>query len=111
MKAYYRFAGCLSFSLVITLYLIVPTELHAQQRIGGPYTADSATVLLLHLDGNLNNAADLAGDANAYGNVSFLEMQGAGDFNKSMRPDNNWSNSCIRMPTTPVSFRIKILTP
>jgi len=38
-------------------FLLGVFDLYAQEIIGGPYTPDSHTMLLLHFDGNLNNAS------------------------------------------------------
>jgi hypothetical protein len=46
---------------------------NAQEQIGGPYEADSATMLLMHFDGNLENMSDSSDKGTSFGNVSFSQ--------------------------------------
>ena len=48
----FRFLVIVSMSFLLGVF-----DLYAQEIIGGPYTPDSHTMLLLHFDGNLNNAS------------------------------------------------------
>ncbi len=62
----------------------------SQDSLGGPYSVDSATVLLLHFDGNTENASDLSADPVESGNLSFVSnMEGAGSLNRQLRIDND----------------------
>lgn len=56
----------------------------AQENPNLPYTADANTVLLLHFDGNLDNAASTGGTVTAHGNISFE----AGKFGQAVRLNN-----------------------
>ncbi len=80
-------------------------DLYAQDPIGGPYETDSATVLLMHFDQNFKIDHDPSyqiGEPNTFGNISFLEMQGAGDLGHQVRFDNDSpeDNSHIQIPDT-----------
>jgi len=75
--------------ILVCVFFVLPLSIQAQQNIGGPYEPDSATVLLMHFDGDLENETDKTADAKGYGNYSFLEMRGAGDFNQQIRLDND----------------------
>ncbi len=83
---------CLSFT----------TTLHAQQPIGGPYEPDSATVLLMHFDGNYENEVDATADAQPYGEVSFVEDDKTVDFSQQIRLNNEsrLNRSHIQIPDT-----------
>jgi hypothetical protein len=45
------------------LLLLAQGSLNAQEAIGGPYTVDDNTLLLLHFDGNYTNESDSSADA------------------------------------------------
>ncbi len=85
------------FSIVI-LTVVFAVGLHAQalEAIGGPYTADSNTVLLLHFDGNMANAAAALGktDTAAVRNTTspskiyFLNNTGVAGMGQCVRLDN-----------------------
>ena len=47
--------------LVITVFLSA-SALIAQEQIGGPYTVDENTILLMHFDGDLTNQSTLSDD-------------------------------------------------
>lgn len=54
------------------LFLIISTFSNAQE-IGGPYTTDANTVLLMHFDGNLTNNSSLSSDGVLHGSgISFI---------------------------------------
>jgi len=104
----YKIQALSTFIVVFTLFIgITNSSLFAQQTepIGGPYTSDSATVLLLHFDQNFNNdnaAQYEIAEPNIFGNISFLQMQGAGDLNYQVRFDNDspQDKSHIQIPDT-----------
>lgn len=58
------------------LFLLGVINLYAQEPIGGPYTPDSHTMLLLHFDGNLDNASSYSangvGHTNATNGLFYL---------------------------------------
>ncbi len=88
--------------IVCCLLWGLATTIKAQEPIGGPYESDSATVLLLHLDDSLRNASGRTEDPKAYGNISYLEMNGAGEFDKQVRFDNDSPDdrSHLQVPDT-----------
>ena len=47
--------------LAIAVLLCAGTATAQIDTVGGPYTVDTNTVMLLHFDGNLNNAAAAVG--------------------------------------------------
>ncbi|HSD63519.1 MAG TPA: LamG-like jellyroll fold domain-containing protein [Ignavibacteriaceae bacterium] len=65
MKHTIRFRLLVIFSLLL---LPCVMNIYAQEVIGGPYTPDSHTMLLLHFDGNLDNASSYS--ANAIGHTN-----------------------------------------
>jgi len=63
------------FQITITGLLVgvlLSPVVHAQEPIGGPYEPDSATVLLMHFDGDLQNETDLTQDGETFGEISFI---------------------------------------
>jgi len=74
------------FVAVWSLALLVPAW--AQPQIGGPYEPDSATVVLLHFDGNLINESDLSADAEAHGSLYYIPNNVAG-LGQCLRIDND----------------------
>lgn len=72
--------------IVLGLAIIFITPLAAQEQIGGPYTVDDNTVLLLHFDGDLSNQSTLSDDAVGHGNFSFFPRS---DFGQCVRFDND----------------------
>lgn len=62
--------------------------LHAQDQIGGPYTADEHTVLLMHFDGNLINESDNSADGVEHGTLYYIpnNLPGLG---QCLRIDNS----------------------
>jgi hypothetical protein len=58
----------------------------AQEQIGGPYTVDDNTVLLMHFDGNLTNESTMSDDGVGHGNYSFFPRA---DFSQCLRFDND----------------------
>ncbi|MDO8550843.1 MAG: LamG-like jellyroll fold domain-containing protein [Ignavibacteria bacterium] len=65
MKSLLRFSNLLLLYLVAFLSINI---LYAQEPIGGPYTADNNTMLLLHFDGNLNNESQFSANGVGHSN-------------------------------------------
>ncbi len=65
-----------SWGLVLTLLFVMPWHTQAQDEIGGPYTADSNTVLLMHFDGDLSNDSDSSADGVAHGSIQYIQNSG-----------------------------------
>ncbi|NIW78415.1 MAG: hypothetical protein GWN16_02700, partial [Calditrichae bacterium] len=61
----------------------------AQEPIGGPYTADSNTMLLLHFDGDFTNESSFSEDATGFGNYQFFNASVDPSLNQSLRLDND----------------------
>ena len=59
------------------------------EPVGGPYEPDSATVLLMHFDGDLTNVADFSADGTGYGNYSFFPISAYPELGESIRFDND----------------------
>ncbi len=88
-----------SLILIACLVIFCASGLLAQgiETIGGPYTADAYTVLLLHFDGNYSNAAAALGKtaANAVPNTTnpakifFLQNTGVAGMGQCVRIDNS----------------------
>ena len=82
-----------------TLLLCASGILNAQalEPIGGPYTADSATVVLLHFDGSYTNSAAVLGHtaaaaiphATTPSKLSFFGTSALTGLNQSLRIDNS----------------------
>ncbi len=66
------------FSLVIFFLLGISNSSFAQEQIGGPYTPDSNTVLLMHFDGNLQNESQFSADGVGYGKLTYLSNAALG---------------------------------
>lgn len=66
MKYYIPFRFLLVFQMFALLSIF---NLYAQEPIGGPYTNDSHTMMLLHFDGDLTNASTLSDDAIGHSNA------------------------------------------
>lgn len=71
MQKYIRYVFGIVSVFLLSISLTVKDAM-AQEPIGGPYTADSATVLLLHFDGNTQNASDMTADPVEHGNLSYI---------------------------------------
>ena len=59
-----------------------------QEAVGGPYEPDTNTVLLMHFDGNLENASDFSDDGVAHGVVSYVNNDALG-LGEALRIDND----------------------
>jgi enterochelin esterase-like enzyme len=89
-------------SLLITALLIILfiSIISNAQEIGGPYTTDENTVLLMHFDGNLTNNSTLSSDGVSHGSgISFIANT-LPDLGQCLKIDNrNASNkSYISIP-------------
>lgn len=96
-------------SLAALLLLVgTPIEAAAQDAVGGPYTVDSATVVLLHFDGEtaeeaLTNESDSTADPIPNGSVTFLQENPIGeDMGSFLYLDNNAESdsSYLAIPDT-----------
>ena len=81
-------------SIELTVYTAVLAILFAgaviaQEPIGGPYTTDANTVLLLHLDGNFTNESSFSDDAIGHGNFVFFPASADASLDQSLRLDND----------------------
>lgn len=78
-------------TLKVTMLVGVLAAVVSAQQIGGPYTPDEHTMLLLHFDGDLKNAAQFSADGEFHGamtNFFFLPNPVPG-LNKCLRIDND----------------------
>ncbi len=85
-----KLLAAVSSRIVILLWLLLPMSLVFSQ-IGGPYTVDANTVLLMHFDGNLNNESTLTDSGQFVGDPSnffFLPNQ-VPNLNQCLRIDND----------------------
>ena len=66
---------CIVVFLTFAFFVMV-SQVCAQEveQIGGPYTVDDSTVLLLHFEGNFTNASTLSGDGQPYGSSQFFAV-------------------------------------
>ncbi|MCI0512618.1 LamG domain-containing protein, partial [candidate division KSB1 bacterium] len=76
------------FLVVLTTCLGVFT---LKAQVGGPYTADDHTMLLLHFDGDLKNASPLTTDGEFHGDLSnfYFLNNSVTNLNKCLRIDND----------------------
>ncbi len=59
------------FLVIFSMFFLLGVfNLYAQETIGGPYTPDSHTMMLLHFDGDLSNASSFS--ANAVGHTNAV---------------------------------------
>ena len=72
--------------LLVFLLAFFSLNSFAQEQIGGPYTVDDNTVLLLHFDGDLTNPSTMSDDAVGHGNYSFFPRP---NFGQCLRFDND----------------------
>lgn len=80
----------LRFSLlsIITIFLSKGISF-AQEPIGGPYTVDANTVLLLHFDDNLNNSSPLSANGVGRGTYYYLPSPLGTGMGKCLRFKND----------------------
>ena len=93
------------FQITITGLLVgvlLSPVVHAQEPIGGPYEPDSATVLLMHFDGDFQNEVYGTADAQPFGNISFETGDSAGVFGQQLWFDNDSAEdkSHLQIPDT-----------
>ncbi|HKB84611.1 MAG TPA: hypothetical protein VKD08_00455, partial [Ignavibacteriaceae bacterium] len=67
MKYLIRFRLPVIFS---TFFFLGILNLYAQEPIGGPYTPDSHTMMLLHFNGDLTNASSFSADGVGHTNAA-----------------------------------------
>nr|NIX55691.1 hypothetical protein [candidate division Zixibacteria bacterium] len=84
-------ANLLARLVILTLVVCLSVPLMAQESIGGPYQPDSATVLLLHFDGDFSNESIYSADAVGYGNYSFSPTSVDSSLQLSLRLENPYS--------------------
>ncbi|MBU0712545.1 hypothetical protein KJ762_07465, partial [bacterium] len=56
------------FFLVVILSVGI---LYAQEQVGGPYTVDANTMLLMHFEDNLDNVSTLSANGEVHGNLTY----------------------------------------
>lgn len=81
----------LSLPLCVALSTAFALSAYAQDEIGGPYEPDTATVLLMHFDGNLENASDQSADGVGHGNLTYVSNAALG-LGQALRLDNDAQN-------------------
>jgi len=93
-------AGLLGIFLIA--WGVLGTDTFAQDPIGGPYEPDSATVLLLHFNGDLTNESSVSADAQSNGNIAFIGQSPIGD-GQSIYLDNDspTDSSFVAVADTP----------
>ncbi len=84
MKSFYT---ALIFLLVLTF--LASSSLIAQEQIGGPYTKDANTLMLLHFDNDFVNQSDFSDDGVAHGSYQFFPVSAMTALNSSLRLDND----------------------
>ncbi len=75
------------FAIVFIGFMTVGNPLVAQEPIGGPYTVDQHTRLLLHFDGNFKNESPMSADAEPHGKYYFIPNTALG-LGQCLRLDN-----------------------
>ncbi len=106
MVRHLRFIINIGIVLLLVMGVTVRSGLAQNtEPIGGPYESDSATVLLLHFDQDYTNdhgpQYEIA-EPNIFGDISFLQMEGAGDLDYQVRflNDSEQDKSHIQIPDT-----------
>jgi hypothetical protein len=89
-----------STTLLILIGLLTAVPALAQQEVGGPYTVDDQTVVLMHFDDNFANASDLTEDGSAEGDVTFSEETPQQGFGQSAFFDNSETKSVVTIADT-----------
>lgn len=87
---------------LFVVFTFLSVTLFAQEEIGGPYTVDENTVLLLHFDGNLNNESSFSEDGIGHGNYTFFPVSVYTELSQSLRFDNDAisDSSYVTVPDT-----------
>ena len=81
------------FPVILVALMLVSGQLHAQD-VGGPYTPDENTVLLLNFDNPANpweNLSDHSGDANPHGNPVIADYSARDGLGSSLFLDGDES--------------------
>lgn len=90
-----------SVAFIVILTIMVFGVRRAQPQVGGPYQPDSATVLLMHFDGNFNNESEFSADGIGFGSLYFLPNNVPG-LGQCLRIDNDseFDSSFVIVPDT-----------
>ncbi len=81
---------CIAILLLTAFTSATIHHASAQETIGGPYTADTSTVVLLHFDGDYTNESTLeVADGEPTGLVSFQDTSAQSGLGQSIYIDNN----------------------
>jgi hypothetical protein len=92
-------------SIILLGFLLILSSFYSRAQVfepvGGPYTADSTTMLLLHFDGNFNNESRFSKNARAFGSYMFLPSFDP-NLGQCLRLDNDSPNdsSYVIVPDT-----------
>jgi hypothetical protein len=73
---------------MLGLVLIFAGALSAQEQVGGPYTDDDSTLLLMHFDGDLTNVAQYSADGVGHGNLLYITNNVSG-LGQALRIEND----------------------
>ena len=87
--------------ILVVFTILSVGSVYAQPQIGGPYETDSGTVLLMHFDGNLNNASSLSGAGIGHGSLYYIPNNIPG-MGQCLRIDNDSQSdsSYVMVPDT-----------
>lgn len=90
-----------SVAFITILTIMAFSTISAQPQIGGPYQPDSATVLLMHFDGNYDNESEFSADGIGLGSLYFLPNNVPG-LGQCLRIDNDseFDSSYVIVPDT-----------
>ncbi|MBD3226242.1 MAG: T9SS type A sorting domain-containing protein [Caldithrix sp.] len=75
-------------SFVFVFLLAVTGPIMGQEQIGGPYTTDENTMLLMHFDDDLINVSDKSADGQAHG-VTYYVPNNISGLGQALRIDND----------------------
>lgn len=97
----------IKFFVYIAIFtILLGSGIQAQEPIGGPYEPDSATVLLMHFDGDLSNVADFSADGVFHGdpgNFYFITNTVSG-LGQTLRIDNDSQNDSAYVTVADTSY-------
>jgi len=82
-----------SVILTIILFLLFTLSFVNAQEVGGPYTTDENTVLLMHFDDNLTNNSTLSNDGIPHGSAMSYSSFTVSNLGQSLRIDNSNTSS------------------
>ncbi len=85
MKEIIRFG----FALLLAAWAVSGSGTARAQGIGGPYTVDANTVVLLSFEDTFDNASDLAGDGVKHGNAEIFAQSVSAGLGKALYLDND----------------------